>query len=63
MVEEWCKGIVAHWWRCGADFFRDVMADWFRDVIADRQCFGSGFKGLLDPNPDSESGSRGLKKD
>ena len=64
-MEEWCKGVVAHWWRCGADFFRDVnnvMVDCFGDVIADRQCFGSGVKGLLDPNPDSESGFRGLKK-
>ena len=26
------------------------------------QCFGSGFRGLLDPNLESESGSRGLKK-
>ena len=27
-----------------------------------KHCFGSGFRGLLDSDPDSESGSRGLKK-
>ena len=42
------------------DWCKNICTVFFSFLLAHMQCSGSVFKGLLDP--DSESGSRGLKK-